>query len=435
MDPAPKRITDWWTAVKPVSPYQFALFRIGFGVYLVVHFAMLLPYGAELFSNRGVLADPTLNPLFGLFPNPLVWWGTPGFVCVYLSVAIGLSLMFTLGAGRRFSAVGLWFIWASLYNRNNLIINPGIPYVGLMLILCALLPRGDRLSIGSWRHKNNDAPLSSWYFPAMIYWVAWGLLALGYTFSGVVKLSSPSWINGETIRLLLDNPLARTGLMRDLMLRLPDLALKSITWISLAAEVSFIFLSFNRRTRLIAWLLMIGIHLGIVMVIDFADLTLGMLMIHWFTLDPEWFDPPAHLRNKKNIVFFDGVCSMCNGVVKFLVREDNHHQLYYAPLQGKTFQDMGLSEVNGQTFKSIIFVADYGSPSQRVYSHSTAVARLLICMGGFWQVIGWALWLIPAPGRNWGYNFVARHRYRWFGQLEEVCAIPTPDERSRFITE
>lgn len=34
---------------------------------------------------------------------------------------------------------------------------------------------------------------------------------------------------------------------------------------------------------------MLAMHLGILTVVDFADLTGGMLMIHLFAFDPSWF--------------------------------------------------------------------------------------------------------------------------------------------------
>ena len=57
--------------IKNISPWQFAGFRIVFGVYLVVHFAGLLPYAGELFSGEGLLGNARLNFTFGVLPNPL----------------------------------------------------------------------------------------------------------------------------------------------------------------------------------------------------------------------------------------------------------------------------------------------------------------------------------------------------------------------------
>lgn len=42
---------------------QYSLFRALLGLYLLVHFADLVPWGAELFSRRGVLPDASVSPL------------------------------------------------------------------------------------------------------------------------------------------------------------------------------------------------------------------------------------------------------------------------------------------------------------------------------------------------------------------------------------
>ena len=202
------------------------------------------------------------------------------------------------------------------------------------LLLRALLPPGDRLSIASIFRRDANGHGDSWQFPALVYWTAWILLAAGYTFSGLVKLGSPSWVNGEAMTMLLENPLARNGIFRQMALELPSFVLKLLTWSALGLELIFLFASFSRLARMWTWTLMIGMHLGIVLVVDFADLTLGMLMIHLFVLDPDWFPEPARLVGKRNVVFFDGVCLMCNATVKFLAGEDHKRTLYFAPLQG-----------------------------------------------------------------------------------------------------
>ncbi len=421
------------TATKDISPYQFAVFRIIFGLYLTVHFANLLPYGTELFSYDGVISDPRLNPLHGIFLNPLVSFGSPFSIKWFLGISILLSTLFTLGICRRPVSLMLWFVWACLFNRNNLISNPGIPYVGLILVMCAVIPSGDELSINPFTRRRNRGTDDKWFFPGYVYWGAWILLAAGYTFSGIIKLQSPSWENGEAIRMLLENPLARPSFLRDLFLESPEILLKAMTWGALGIEIVFVFASFHRLTRLWAWLLMIGMHLGIVMLVDFADLTLGMLMIHFFVLDPDWFRSPRKLAGKKNIVFFDGVCHFCNKTIKFLVKEDRSRMLYYSSLQGETFQSLGNGELDPNWLKSIVFFEAAGETDQRMHTGSSAVARLLICMGGFWQIVGRFLWAIPGPVRDFGYEFIASRRYKWFGKYDEVCAIPDPSERERFI--
>ncbi len=273
---------------KQISASQFTIFRILFGIYLTFHFAQLLPFAAELFSREGMLPDARLNFTHGLLPNPLELWDSPAAVAVFVGVLTALSVAFTAGFLRRSSALLLWFGWACLFNRNNLISNPSLPYVGLLLLFCALLPPGEPCSFGKKR--------TSWEFPAAIYWAAWTLLAVGYGFSGWAKLHSPSWLDGTALAHVLHNPLARPGHVRDFLLALPDGFLAALTWSALALELLYLPMSFHPATRRAAWLAMCALHAGIILCVDFADLSLGMLLFHLFTFDPAWIALPAKIN-------------------------------------------------------------------------------------------------------------------------------------------
>jgi hypothetical protein len=269
------------STMKSISALQFAVFRAVLGTYLAVHFAQLIPYGPELFSNRGVLADARLNFTYGILPNPLEHYGSPIFVSAFLIALAILAVAFAIGFYRRTAAVLLWFGWACLFNRNNLINNPSIPYIGLLLLLSIVVPTGESLAF-----KRQDP---FWRFPVMAYWAAWFLMAAGYSFSGWMKLSSPSWIDGSALAHVLNNPLARPGLFRDLFLALPPPFLHTLTWATLAAEFLFLPLSLWPTTRVLIWSAMVAMNVAILFAINFADLTVGMLMIHVFTFDPSWF--------------------------------------------------------------------------------------------------------------------------------------------------
>ncbi len=391
-----------------ISKYQFIVFRAIFGFYLIQHFAGLLPYGAELFSREGVLADASLNFTHGLLPNPLEHWDSPAFVTGFLWALLALSVLFMLGIGWRMCAVMLWYGWACLFNRNNLISNPSLAYIGLLLLFCALLP-----------------PIKRWKFPPVMFGIAWMLLAVGYTFSGVVKCSSPSWIDGTAMLHVVNNPLARPGFFRDTFLSLPLWAIKLSTWGSLALEVSFVLLCLHHRTRLWVWLATSGMHLGILLMIDFADLSFGMLMFHLFLFDPRWL--PAHAKTS-GLVLYDGVCGMCDHTVQFLLDEDTAQTLKFAALQGETATRR--ADVPAD-LKSVAFVMNHGTAQEKIYFRSDAVLRMLDQIGGFWRVMSW-LRVVPHSLRDMVYDAIAQRRYRWFGKLD-TCRIPSPELRARFL--
>ncbi|MDB6068862.1 MAG: hypothetical protein JWL81_33 [Verrucomicrobiales bacterium] len=278
----------------PLTSVWFARFRVLFGLYLTIHFGSLIPWSAELFSRDGILPDPSLNPLAGLFPNPLVWWNSPVFATTFTTALTLLSIGLTLGWQRRLLSILLWFGSTALFHRNNLTSNPALAYLGLLLVLCSLIPTGEKLNPKPARDPD-DFP--AWRMPAMIPICAWVLLAVGYTFSGLTKWDSPSWQDGTAIARLLDSPLARPGFIREAVSALPDWALKSFSWGSLWLEILFLPLGLHPVTRKWAWMAMTGMHLGILFLIDFADLTFGMLMIHAFTFNPAWLSGIAFWRS------------------------------------------------------------------------------------------------------------------------------------------
>lgn len=396
---------------KQLSPWQFTAFRVLFGAYLFVHFAQLLPWANELFGSGGVLADARLNPLHGLFPNPLVWIQWPQFPVIFVGGLMLCSLAFAAGFARRSAALVLWFGWACLFNRNNLIANPGIPYVGLLLVLSALVPLGE-----PWSFCRRTS-VEPWFMPAFIYWCPWVLLAAGYTYSGGWKLFSPSWVDGTALLHLMENPLARPGPVRDLLLQLPLPFLKALTWLALAGEILFLPLCLTRRVRLVAWLWMITMHLGILLVVDFTDLTLGMLMVHLFTFDPDWMPP----RQSKVLVLFDGQCAMCHRWVQFIEAETASSAFTFARLGGETARALLPRHQLAADFnEGVVFIEQFEG-NERVFTKSSAVLRILDALGGFWRVVSW-LRFVPVSVRDPIYDCVARHRLRWFGN-QNACSL------------
>jgi len=410
---------------KPISKYQFSAFRVIFGIYLLQHFLFLIPYGPEIFTHRGMLSNSRLNFTHGILPNVLVVWDSPTFITFFLAGMGLFSAFFTVGFLRRISALMLWYGWACLFDRNNLISNPSLPYVGLILLLTLLIPIGESFSLSCLTKK------TYWYFPSAVYGVAWFLLAAGYTFSGIVKLQSPSWVDRSAMVHLVDNPLARPNFIRSIFLGLPTWMTSLATWGSLAGEISFLPLSIHRRTRMVAWLWLMAMHLGILSMVNFADLTFGMIMIHLFTFDPDWL--PARLNLKGRIlVLFDGVCGLCDRTIQTLLEEDRSQVLTFAPLQGETAAKIFAKYPNLlKGPESLVFVRDYGGKDEEVFTQSSGVLRIFDAIGGFWRVISWFL-VVPLIVRNAVYGWIARNRYKWFGKFD-ACQIPSPETRARFL--
>ncbi len=406
---------------------QYSLFRFVFGLYLALHFAQLVPWGAELFSSEGMLPDGSLSPFLHLFPNLFLLNDSPMFVQGALLSGVLLAALFAIGWYDRPAAVLLWLLWASLFGRNPLISNPGLPYVGLLLLLHAGLPSGSRGPYGAWSARNRVDPAGEWALPSDLQSVAWILMALGYSYSGWTKLSSPSWLDGSAVREVLENPLARPGLLRDSLLALPDVLLQLVTWGALAFELGFCVLALSRRLRPLAWGAMLAMHVSLIVLLDFADLSLGMVLLHLFTFDPAWIRPRR--AADPALVFFDGACGLCHRAVRFGLAEDREGQAFrFAPLQGTTFEDSFSDETRAQLPDSIVL----WTPGGRHHVRSDAVGHMLLALGGAWRLLGHALFLVPRPVRDGAYRAIASVRAKIFPKPNDLCPLRPPHLAARF---
>ncbi|MFB1003059.1 MAG: DCC1-like thiol-disulfide oxidoreductase family protein [Bacteroidia bacterium] len=127
-----------------------------------------------------------------------------------------------------------------------------------------------------------------------------------------------------------------------------------------------------------------------------------------------------------NLVLFDGVCSLCNGSVDLIVRNENGNALKFASLQSdlgkEVIKKSGLENVPD----SILFYSE-----GTLYAESDAVLRVVkfLKMPYNWLVV---FRVMPRMIRDGMYRLIARNRYRWFGK-RDTCRVPTAQEREKIL--
>jgi predicted DCC family thiol-disulfide oxidoreductase YuxK len=132
------------------------------------------------------------------------------------------------------------------------------------------------------------------------------------------------------------------------------------------------------------------------------------------------------------LLLYDGVCALCSGVVKFLIKRDRRDRFRYAPLQSGLGREV-LARFGIREFPDgVVLVVNALTAQERLYQRSDAVAAGLQRLDGFWRGLGRALGLIPRWLRDWGYGVVARYRYKVFGRYDS-CPIPSPEERGLLL--
>lgn len=126
-----------------------------------------------------------------------------------------------------------------------------------------------------------------------------------------------------------------------------------------------------------------------------------------------------------NVIFFDGVCGLCNGFVDFIMKIDREGKFKFSPLQSQ-YAKTTLPPEFTANLDSVVVQLD-----GKTLRKSKAVFAVLKKLGGVWGAAG-TLGVLPEGFLNKAYDLVAEHRYKIFGK-KETCRLPTPEERARFV--
>ena len=135
------------------------------------------------------------------------------------------------------------------------------------------------------------------------------------------------------------------------------------------------------------------------------------------------------------VIVFDGVCVLCNGWVRFLLRHDRAGRYRFAAMQSEAGRALlarhGLDPDDPASFLLIEHDAPGADARPRVSTDSEAIRRVLAGLGGGWR-LAHAMALLPRGVRDAAYRRLARNRYRWFGR-HDTCAVPAAEHRHRFL--
>jgi predicted DCC family thiol-disulfide oxidoreductase YuxK len=131
---------------------------------------------------------------------------------------------------------------------------------------------------------------------------------------------------------------------------------------------------------------------------------------------------PAH------ILFYDGVCGLCDRLVQFVLRRDWRARFQFAPLQGDTAAStLARFGRNPRDLDTVYVLTGDG----RLLQKGRAILFMLRALGLPWSIVS-VFAIVPTVVIDWFYDRVAHNRYRIFGR-RDACELPTGDTRSRFL--
>lgn len=136
------------------------------------------------------------------------------------------------------------------------------------------------------------------------------------------------------------------------------------------------------------------------------------------------------------IILFDGVCHLCTASIQFIIKRDSNSLFKFAYLQSSIGQAL-CKQLNIPTdnLSTLVYIENKENNgnviSQYSYYKSDAVLQIGIKLGWPWK-FGLFCLIVPKPIRDRIYDFIAKHRYQWFGKSQE-CWMPTDDLKQRFL--
>ena len=135
-----------------------------------------------------------------------------------------------------------------------------------------------------------------------------------------------------------------------------------------------------------------------------------------------------NLPKDKKIILFDGVCTLCNNAIDYIIKKDHKDQFVFASLQSDIGKELTKERgIDTTQIDSMILII----PGEAYYIKSSAALQIFKRLKG---VVSLSRIFLPLPEsfRDSVYDLIARNRYQWFGK-KESCRMPTPEEKAKFI--
>jgi len=135
-----------------------------------------------------------------------------------------------------------------------------------------------------------------------------------------------------------------------------------------------------------------------------------------------------NIPKHKKLILFDGICNLCNSSVNYVIKHDKNNVFMFAPLQSDVGQQIiSKHHIDTKKTDSILLYSEENGIDYK----STAALKIAFHLGFPNRLLS-VFFIIPTFIRNWGYDYIAKNRYKWYGK-KESCMIPTAALKSKFL--
>lgn len=426
MTPPPSDLTRRYPRLAEligVDLRSLALLRVLLGVLLFCSVAGAAGDLLSFYTDDGVL------PRGALIAVDSQWrWslhlvnGQPSFILAVFAVQLVFAAMFALGWHTRLSTLLSFLLWASLLNRNPLVIDHGDVLLGGLLFWTMFLPLGARYSFDAALAPGPRVPQPNLHVSAASLGL---LLQIAFVpFFAVILQRGPEWFpefSAGYYALTLDRQALPAG---HALLRVPSVlqALTTAAWaVQWIAPLLLFSPYFLRALRLAGLTLLIVFQLALLLSVKLGLLPLlGLAALGVFIGGWIW-DAIAARRIARHPanglrLYYDGDCAFCQRVSRLLRECLLLPDLAIAPAQ-ELPRARALLEANHSWV-----VIDIDEQAHLKWAALVVLLHRSPIFSPLWPLL--RLPALSAPG-DAAYDFIGRRR----ATLSALAAALTPDRR------
>jgi len=346
------------------------LFRILFGLVTLQEICFLLYFNHLIFDPI-----PYLDIEFPMIPFFLGLW------------AINACLV-TLGYHSQKAIISNYIFWIIFVNftpmQRDFDGGFDLFMIGANLFMI-FMPIDKAFSLDNLRHKlltpfkhysshsKDNISILSYYIPVII------CLGFLYFDSAIHKMFAEHWRNGLGAWLPSSIPFYISAIDMSWLLN-NELIQKSIGYLIIIFQFSFVFLFHIRQLRPLYFLIGAGLHLGITLTFNIYPFGMGMLIFYTLVMPFSWYRKAAKLLTANTpslTVFYDEQCPLCCRTILTINHFDIFNCIDFKSAQSHASKHPSLNHIDQATLLTDLYALDNNN---KVFYGVNTYAQILIKM-------------------------------------------------------
>ncbi|MCK4842710.1 MAG: DUF393 domain-containing protein [Methylococcales bacterium] len=346
------------------------LFRIFFGLVTLQEVCFLLYFNHLIFDPI-----PFMDIEFPMIPF---------FLCIWAIVAIFI----TIGYHSQSSIIANYILWIVFVNftpmQRDFDGGFDLFMIGANLFMI-FMPVSKAFSIDKLiyklktpfkhysLHTKQDISLLAYTIPVTI------CLGFLYFDSAIHKMFAEHWRNGLGAWLPSSIPYYISSLDMKWLLN-NEILQKTIGYIIIIFQFTFIFLSHLKKLRPVYFLIGAGLHLGITLTFNIYPFGIGMLIFYSLIIPLSWYRKLGDILSAKNpilTVFYDEQCPLCCRTILILNHFDIFNCINFLSAQSNASKYPALKHIDQATLLTDLYALDTNNTA---YSGVKTYACILIKM-------------------------------------------------------